>query len=233
MDYLVSAFYMIQPEEENKKYDLINVNNQNLFQTKKGNSYTPEDTYEFIGFVDGINFNNSIYESISDSLTEGIRVRSGLHKFFGKNDWTIEDIINSSEIPIQIKDRMKTKFDSKILDTYLISKRVSEFENQIFHDFHDSEIKVDVKVGLSFPITNEDELRNSITQIQNGDFDLINAFERKYMRGFNSGLATFVNFMSPENKIIPVTDELISYYNNTNLKPGFTIDDIILKLEKA
>ncbi|MEK9789152.1 MAG: hypothetical protein VW380_01620, partial [Candidatus Woesearchaeota archaeon] len=79
MDYLVSAFYMIQPEEENKKYDLINVNNQNLFQTKKGNSYTPEDTYEFIGFVDGINFNNSLYESISDSLTESIRVRSGLH----------------------------------------------------------------------------------------------------------------------------------------------------------
>jgi len=234
MESLITAFYLIQPEEEeNRKYSLINVNNQNLFQTKKGNSYSPEDTYEFIGFVDGINFNNSIYENISDSLTEGIRVRSGLNKFFSKNDWTIEDIINSSEIPIQIKDRMRKKFDSKILDTYLISKRVSEFEEQIYHDFHNSEIKVDVNVGLSFPIKNESELKDSINQIQNGNFELINTFERKYMRGFNSGLSTFVNIISPENEIDPVNNELISYYNNTNLKPGFTIEDILMKLEKA
>ena len=224
MEYLISLFSMLTPE----KYTLDTDNNEYNFVTVNGNRYTPEDTFEFLGFCDGITFTQS-YQSFDGNEIE---IKNKYRKLLEKYQHSIHDILHSIELPEQIIKRMKSKLPSDIVNIHLMTDKLTYLNNELEELFQDSPISVKLNADIGYILEDQD-LNEGIEFTNTFEQGLPNSFDRKYRRGFNKGVVTYLNFTNENDEKIPLKQELVSFYSKLGIQPGFTLDDVILKLEKA
>ena len=224
MEYLITAFSMLTPE----KYTLDTDNNEYNFVTVNGNRYTPEDTFEFLGFCDGITFTQS-YQSWDGNE---IKIKNKYRSLIKRSQHSLDDIVHSIEIPEQIIKRMKSKLPSDIVNIHLMTEKLTYVNNELSELFQDSPISVQLNADIGYILEDQD-LNEGIEFMDLFERGLAVSFDRKYKRGFNKGVSTYLNFTNENDEKIPLKEELLSFYSTLNIQPGFTLDDVILKLEKS
>ena len=224
MEYLISAFSMLSPD----KYTLETDNDQYNFVTVKGNRYTPEDTFEFLGFCDGVTFTQSYQKWDGNE----IRIKNKYRDVISRSQHSLDNIVHSIEIPEQIIKRMKSKLPSDIVNIHLMTDKLTYLNNEMEELFQDSPISVKLNADIGYILEDQD-LNEGIEFMNAFEQGLPNSFDRKYRRGFNKGVVTYLNFTNEKDEKIPLKQELVSFYSKLGIQPGFTLDDVILKLEKA
>ena len=223
MEYLISAFSMLTPD----KYTLETDNEQYSFVTVKGNRYSPEDTFEFLGFCDGITFTQSYQKWDGNE----IRIKNKYKDVISRSQHSLDNIVYSIEIPEQIIKRMKSKLPSDIVNIHLMTEKLTYLNNEMEELFQDSPISVKLNADIGY-IPEDQDLNEGIEFMNTFEQGLPNSFDRKYRRGFNQGVVTYLNFTNENDEKIPLKQELVSFYSKLGIQPGFTLDDVILKLEK-
>ena len=224
MEYLITAFSMLTPD----KYTLDSDHNGYNFVTVNGNRYTPEDTFEFLGFCDGITFTQS-YQNWDGNE---IKIKNKYRKLIDRSYHSLDNIVSSIEIPEQIIKRMKSKLPSDLVNIHLMTEKLTYVNEDLFELFQDSPITVQLNANIGYALQDQD-LNEGIEFMDLFEQGIANSFDRKYRRGFNQGVATYLNFTNENNEKIPLKKELLSFYSATGIQPGFTLDDVILKLEQV
>ena len=224
MEGLITIFSMLTPD----KYTLDLDNNGYNFVTVNGNRYTAEDTFEFLGFCDGITFSQS-YQNFDGNE---IKIKNKYRKYIDRSQYSLDHIVSSIEIPEQIIKRMKSKLPSDLVNIHLMTEKLTYLNEELSELFQDSPITVQLNANIGYELQDQD-LNEGIEFMELYEQGIVSSFDRKYRRGFKQGLATVVNFTNENNEKIPVNKELLSFYSATGIQPGFTLDDVILKLEQV